>query len=259
MEFFDSHVHYNDDLFDKDREEIISQTFKEGITKIIVAGCDICTTKSAIQLSKDYNFIYATAGLHPQYAEDIDNSINELKLLSRNPKVVAIGEIGLDYHWNSENKEIQKEAFRKQIIMANEENLPIVIHSRDAYLDTLEILKKDVFPVKKGVFHCCQLNIELVKEALKLGFNISFAGPITFKNSKNADEIIKLIPLEKLQIETDAPYLSPEPFRGTRNNSINVKLIAEKIAKVKGLTLDEVAKATYQNTIRLFDKIKNPY
>lgn len=256
MEFFDSHVHYNDEAFDEDRKELIDRTFKEGITKIIVAGCDICTTKSAIKLAEEYEYIYATSGLHPQDAEDIEKSIEELRILSRHPKVVAIGEIGLDYHWNSDNKEIQKETFKRQIIMANEENLPIVIHSRDAYMDTLDVLKKQAMPVKKGVFHCCQLNIELVKEALKLGFNISFAGPITFKNSKNADEIIKIVPIERLQIETDAPYLSPEPFRGTRNNSINVKLVAEKIAKVKNIPLEEVAKITYQNTLRMFEKIK---
>ena len=172
-------------------------------------------------------------------------------LVQQNPKIVAIGEIGLDYYWNKENKEIQKIAFIEQIKLANELNLPIVIHTREAVMDTIEVLKQN--PVKnKGVFHCCPLNRELVKEGLKLGFFISFAGPITFKNSKNADEIIELVPNDRILIETDSPYLSPEPLRGKRNDPRNVKYIAEKVSKVKQMSIEEIAEITYNNACKIF-------
>ncbi|MGN1327304.1 MAG: TatD family hydrolase, partial [Clostridia bacterium] len=166
-------------------------------------------------------------------------------------KIVGIGEIGLDYYWNSENKEMQKYTFIKQIELANKFNLPIIIHTREAVMDTVQILKE--YPVsQKGIFHCCPLNRELVKEALKLGFFISFAGPVTFKNSKNADEIIQMVPEDKMLIETDSPYLAPEPVRGRRNDSQNVKYIAEKIAGVKKVKIEEIAEITYDNAKNIF-------
>ena len=191
-------------------------------------------------------------GISPNDLEDYnDNNLQEIKVLALNKKCVAIGEIGLDYYWEKENKLIQKELFIKQIKLANELNLPIVIHSRDAVQDTVDILKENTVN-KKGIFHCCQLNSYLVEEALKLGFFISFAGPITYKNSKNAREIVNLVPLEKLLIETDSPYLAPDPLRGTRNNSINVKYVAKKIAEFKNITLEEVAHITYKNALKIF-------
>ena len=256
IEFFDSHAHYNDEQFDNDRDELIEKMYKEGITKIIVAGSNVETSKEAIEIAEKYDFIYATAGIHPQDIENIDKDILEIENLSTHKKVVAIGEIGLDYHYTKDKKEEQKYAFIKQIELANKVNLPIVIHCRDAYIDTIDILKNKILPNKRGVFHCCQLNMELIKDALNLGFNISFAGPVTFKNSKNVKECIDLIPLDRLQIETDAPYLSPEPLRGTRNNSINMKLTAQKIADLKQISLEELAKITYENTLRMFEKIK---
>ena len=257
MEFFDNHCHLDDEKFDVDREELIASLKQENKTKVISAGYSLEGTKNAIELSKKYDFIYTTCGISPndipQTKDEVWKVLNEVEeLIQKNEKIVAVGEIGLDYYWNHENKEIQRLAFEKQIEIANKNNLPIVIHTREAVIDTLDILKnKNVN--KKGVFHCCPLNPELVKEALKLGFYISLAGPVTFKNSKNADEIIQMIPLEKLLIETDSPYLSPEPFRGRRNTPINVKLVAEKIAKVKQLPLEEVAKITYENAKRLFN------
>ncbi len=256
IEFFDSHAHYNDEQFDNDRDELIEKMYKDGITKIIVAGSNVETSKEAIKIAEKYDFIYATAGIHPQDIENIDKDILEIENLSTHKKVVAIGEIGLDYHYTKDKKEEQKYAFIKQIELANKVNLPIVIHCRDAYIDTIDILKNKILPNKRGVFHCCQLNMELIKDALSLGFNISFAGPVTFKNSKNVKECIDLIPLDRLQIETDAPYLSPEPLRGTRNNSINMKLTAQKIADLKQISLEELAKITYENTLRMFEKIK---
>ena len=177
---------------------------------------------------------------------EIKQQIEQIEKIAQSTKIVGIGEIGLDYYWNKENKELQKKAFINQIKLADKMDLPIIIHSREAVMDTIQILKENT-PKRKGVFHCCPLNIELVKEGLKLGFYISLAGPITFKNSKNADEIIQMIPLEKMLIETDSPYLAPEPNRGTRNDSRNLKYLVEKIAQVKQREPEEIARITYNN------------
>jgi len=186
----------------------------------------------------------------------VDKQLSEIEKIAQNDKVVAIGEIGLDYHWNKLNKDLQKKVFIKQIELANKLNLPIVIHTREAVMDTLDILKNICPTTKPGVFHCCPLNVELVKEALKLGFYISFAGPVTFKNSKNAEEIVKMVPLDRMLIETDSPYLAPEPVRGSRNDSRNVRYIAEKIAKFKGVDVEVIADSTYKNALDVF-KISN--
>lgn len=254
--FFDSHCHLDDAKFNEDREEIIEEIKKSGVTKLISAGYSLEGSKKAIELANKYDFIYATCGISPndipQTEEELWKTLQEIKeFIQVNFKVVAIGEIGLDYYWNKENKELQQKAFIEQINLANELDLPIVIHTREAVSDTLEILKQNEVK-NKGVFHCCPLNRELVKEALKLGFYISFAGPVTFKNSKNADEIIQMVPNDKMLIETDSPYLSPEPLRGRRNDSSNVKYVAQKIADVKGMQLEEVAEITYENTKRIF-------
>lgn len=254
MKLFDSHAHYDDEKFDLDRDKVIQEIHGSGVERIISAGYSLEGSKKAIELAKKYEFIYATCGISPN---DIDGmKLDDLQeiydLAKENEKIVAIGEIGLDYYWNKENKEEQKNFFIKQIEIANELNLPIVIHTREAIMDTIDILKNKITCNKKGVFHCCPLNIELVKEALKLDFYISFAGPVTYKNSKNADEIISYVPLDKMLIETDSPYLAPEPVRGTRNNSSNLKYIAEKIAKIKGMSVEEIANITYNNTCDIF-------
>lgn len=250
MELFDSHAHYNDEKFDGE-ESIIEEIYKEGVTKLITAGYSLETTKKAIEIAKKYEFVYATAGISPNDIEGVtEQDLREIEQLAKEKKVVAIGEIGLDYYWNKENKEQQKKIFIKQIEIANQLNLPIVIHTREAVQDTLQILKEHK---TRGVFHCCPLNIELIKEGLKLGFYISFAGPVTFKNSKNAEQVIEYVPLEKILIETDSPYLSPEPLRGRRNDSRNVKYIAQKIAQVKNIPVEEVAKITYENAKKVFN------
>lgn len=255
MELFDSHCHLDDEKFDIDREKIINDIFNSDITKLISAGYSLESSKKAIELTKKYPQIYTVCGVSPndipQNLESLKQELEEIEKLAKSEKVLAIGEIGLDYYWNKENKDLQKYAFTKQIELANKLNLPIVIHTREAVMDTLEILKKNLV-IKKGVFHCCPLNKELVKEALKLEFYISFAGVVTFKNSKNADEIISLVPDDKILIETDSPYLSPEPLRGKRNDPRNVRYTAEKIAKVKGYTLEKVAKITYENTCKIY-------
>ncbi len=256
MEFFDSHAHLDDEKFNEDREELILEIKKAGITKFISAGYSLEGSIRAIELSKKYDFIYPTCGISPndipQTEEELWKSLAKIEeLIKENSKIVAVGEIGLDYYWEKENKEMQKLAFIEQIKIANKYDLPIVIHTREAVMDTLEILKEN--PVnKKGMFHCCPLNRELVKEALKLEFYISFAGPITFKNSKNANEIIEMVPNDKMLIETDSPYLSPEPLRGRRNDPRNVKYIAQKIADVKNMTIEEVAKQTYENAEKIY-------
>lgn len=259
MELFDTHAHYNDEKFDNDREQIIKETYESGVTKFIVSGYNVESSKQAIELSNKYDFMYSICGISPndipQSDEKLWISIDEISKMAReniNKKIVAIGEIGLDYYWEKENKELQKKAFIEQIKLANELKLPIVIHSRDASVDTIEILKQNSV-VKKGIFHCCQLNQELVRQALELGFYISFAGPITFKNSKNAPDVVKMVPLDKILIETDSPYLSPEPNRGKRNDSRNVKYIAKKIAEIRCMEIEEVARITYENAIRIFN------
>ena len=266
MELFDSHAHYDDEKFNEDRDEIIEKIYSSGVTKFMCAGYNLESSLNGIKLADKYDYIYTTSGISPN---DVNTTIEETKKnivqLRKNiidykdrqkkenkiDKIVGIGEIGLDYYWNTENKDVQNFAFIEQIKLANELNLPIVIHTREAVMDTLNILKQN--PVnKKGVFHCCPFNRELVKEALKLGFYISIAGTVTFKNAKNAKEIIEMIPLNRLLIETDSPYLAPEPVRGTRNDSRNVKYIAEKIAEFRNMQAEEIAKITYENARTIF-------
>lgn len=256
MNLFDSHCHLDDEKFNTDREQIIQHIFQSGVTKLISAGYSVESSKSALELAKTYPQIYTVSGISPndiaENVENIDKQISEIEAIANHKKVVGIGEIGLDYYWNKENKDLQQYAFTEQIKLANHLNLPIVIHTREAVIDTLEILK--THPVnKKGVFHCCPHNQELVKEALNLGFYISFAGPVTFKNAKNADEIIRMVPDDRMLIETDSPYLSPEPNRGKRNDSSNVIYIAKKIANVKEYSEEKVANITHENTCRIFE------
>lgn len=262
MEFFDSHAHYNDKKFETDRSEVISSVKAEGITRLVSVGYNVDSSEFAQKLSNEYEIIYYSCGISPndipQTEEELWKDLEKIRKIAqkKHEKLVAIGEIGLDYYWNKENAELQKKAFIEQIKLANELDLPIIIHTREAVADTIDILKNRQKALNCGIFHCCPLNRELVKEALKLGYYISFAGPITFKNSKNAEEIIEMVPLDKILIETDSPYLSPEPNRGKRNDSRNVKYMAEKIAEVKGLPLEEIAKITYENANRVY-KLRN--
>ena len=259
MELFDSHAHYNDEKFDEDREELIQKIYESGVTRLINAGYSLESSKYALEIANKYDWMYTISGISPNdipdSSEKLEIELAELENFvisnKENNKIVGLGEIGLDYYWNKDNMELQKEAFIKQINLANKLNLPIIIHTREAVMDTLDILKKNNV-IKKGVFHCCPLNRELVKEALKLDFYISFAGPITFKNSKNANEIIEMVPLDRILIETDSPYLSPEPNRGKRNDSRNVRYTAQKIADVKNMELEKIAKITYENANKIF-------
>ncbi len=252
MEFFDSHSHYNDEKYDVDRKELIESIYNEGITKTVCVGYNVEKSRNALEIAKENHFMFATCGISPNDIEEyVENSLEEIEKIAKNDKIVAIGEIGLDYYWNKDNKDLQKELFIKQIEIANRLNKPIVIHTRDAMIDTIAILKEH--PVnKKGIFHCCPLNQELIKEGLKLGYYISFSGNITFKNAK-AEPCVSLVPLDKILIETDCPYLSPEPNRGKRNDSRNVKYVAAKIAEIKEVSLEDIARITYENANKIFE------
>ena len=257
MEYFDTHAHYDDPMFDEDREEIIKKIRKAGVTKCIDIGCNIETSIKAVELSEKYDFIFATCGIHPSEIssnfQKIDADILQIKQLSlKHKKVVAIGEIGLDFHYeDNPSKELQEYAFIKQIELSNELNLPISIHTRDAIDDTIRILRQNKI-LNSGVLHCCPFNKELVKHGLEQGLYIAFGGTCTFSNSKNAKDIINMVPNDKLLIETDSPYLAPEPLRGKRNDSSNLKYIVEKLAEFKNTETENIEKITYENAKRLF-------
>ena len=255
MEYFDTHIHLDDEKFNEDRAEVIQKMQNAGVTRCINMGCNIETSKKAIELSKKYDFIYSAVGIHPeelpQTEEELWKSIGKIEELAvSNKKTVAIGEIGLDYYWRNDNKELQKEAFIKQIELANKLNMPISIHSREAIDDTIEIIRK--YKLKKLGVHCCPFNPELVKHGLEAGLYIAFGGTCTFKSSKNAPKIVEMVPIDRMLIETDAPYLAPEPVRGTRNDSSNLKYIVQKLAEFKGVEPDVIAKATFENATKLF-------
>ncbi len=256
MEFFDTHSHYNDEAYDEDRKELINEIYKEGITKTVVIGYNIEKSKKAIEIAEENKFMYSAIGIHPsdigKTKQEILSQIEEIKKIASYEKVVAIGEIGLDYHWEKDNIELQKFAFTKQINLANELKLPIVIHSRDAIMDTIKILKGEEIPKYSGILHCCVLNKDLIQTGLNAGLYISFAGPITFKNTKNT-ELINIVPEDRLLIETDCPYLSPEPNRGKRNDSKNIKYTAQKIAEIRGKTIEEIAQITYRNAEKVYN------
>lgn len=260
MKLFDAHCHYNDEKFDIDRDMLINEVHDSGVEGMINAGYSLSGSISAVDLSNKYDFIYATVGISPNdvtedYVSDIEK-IEELLIANLNSgKIVAIGEIGLDYHYDVD-RDMQKDAFIRQIKLANKYDLPIVIHTREATVDTINILKENIVN-NVGMFHCCPLNQELVKEALKLGFYISVCGPITFKNSKNAEVIANMIPLDRILVETDSPYLSPEPLRGRRNDSRNIKYIVEKIANFKKVEPEVVMDSVFENIKRLFKNVKN--
>lgn len=260
MKLFDAHCHYNDEKFDFDRDILIKEVHDSGVVGMINAGYSLSGSVSAVDLSNRYDFIYATVGISPNdvtedYVSDIEKIEKLLVSNLKNGKIVAIGEIGLDYHYDVD-RDMQKDAFIRQIELANKYDLPIVIHTREATVDTINILKEN--PANKvGMFHCCPLNQELVKESLKLGFYISVCGPITFKNSKNSEVISNMIPLDRILVETDSPYLSPEPLRGKRNDSRNIKYIVEKIAMFKMIEPEVLMDSVFGNINRLFKNIKN--
>ncbi|MEI5909611.1 TatD family hydrolase [Bacillus spongiae] len=250
---FDTHVHLNADQFNEDLEEVIQRANEAGVEKMVVVGFDRPTIEKAMELIETYSHIYASIGWHPVDAIDMkDEDLIWIKELTNHPKVVAIGEMGLDYHWDKSPVEIQKEVFRKQIRLAKEVKLPIIIHNREATQDVVEILKEEGASEVGGIMHSFSGSTEIAKQCIEMNFFISLGGPVTFKNAKKPKEIARDIPLDSLLIETDCPYLTPHPYRGKRNEPAYVKLVVEEIAKQKGLTFDEVARTTTENAIKLF-------
>lgn len=260
MEIFDTHAHYDDEKFDNDRDKVLKSLKQENVTRCINVGCDIETSIKTCELAKEYDFLYAIIGIHPSEIEEtMEQNLNQIeeikKLVQANTKVVGIGEIGLDYHWQKDNKEMQKEIFIKQIELANELKLPVSIHTRDAIDDTINIIKNVIKIEHGGVLHCCPFNKELVRHGLDAGLYIAFGGTSTFKNSKNSEEIIKMVPNNRMLIETDSPYLAPEPLRGTRNDSRNLKYVINRIAEVKKMSAEDIADITFNNALDLFASI----
>lgn len=250
---FDTHAHLNADQYKEDLAEVMVRAQEAGVSNIVVVGFDRLTIKRAMELAEAHDFIYACVGWHPVDAIDMTNEdLAWIEELASHPKVVALGEMGLDYYWDKSPQEIQKEVFRKQIQLAKKVKLPIVIHNRDATADIVEILREEGASEVGGIMHCFSGSVEIAKECLEMNFYISLGGPVTFKNAKKPKEVALEIPLARLLIETDCPYLTPHPYRGQRNEPSYVKLVAEQIAEIKGLTFEEIARATSDNAKRIF-------
>jgi TatD DNase family protein len=246
---FDSHAHLNDERFDEDRDELIKSLREKNVDLVVNPGADIETSKSAVELSNKYDFIYAAVGVHPHDVSELDDSAIETlrEMATKNNKVVAIGEIGLDYYYDHSPREDQKEWFKKQILLANELKLPIIIHDRDAHADTFDIIKEYKSDEIGCVLHCYSGSVELAREYISMGCYISIPGTVTFKNSRKVREVAREIPLNKLFIETDSPYMAPEPHRGKRNDPSLVAFVADKIAQEKGISYEEVCEKTKEN------------
>lgn len=245
--YFDTHAHFDDDAFDADRDELMCKMRDAGVELIVNPGCNEETSRKALEYAQKYDIVYAAVGWHPETCGDFtDESLAILRELAASPYVKAIGEIGLDYYWDENPpKEFQKEVFERQMLLAEELGLPVIVHDREAHADCMEVVRRH--PNVKGVFHCYSGSAEMAKELVRLGWYISFTGTITFKNAKKAPEVVAAIPIERIMIETDSPYMSPEPNRGKRNDSSNLVYIARKIAEIKGLTEEEVAEITTRN------------
>lgn len=249
----DTHVHLNAQAFDEDRQEVIERARENGIRRMINVGFNRETIPGSIALAEQYDFIYSTVGWHPVDAKDMtQEDLEWIESLCRHDKVVAIGEIGLDYYWDTSPKDVQARVFREQIRLARKIGMPIVIHNRDAHHDIVQILREEKAAEVGGVMHCYSGSWETAKMCLDMNFYISFGGPVTFKNAKQPKEVLEKVPLDRLLIETDAPYLAPHPYRGKRNESSYVRLVAETAAQIKGISLEELAEITSMNAVSIF-------
>ena len=251
---FESHAHYDDKQFDADRKELLSAVKAAGIGRIINVGSDFAACRQTVDLIQEYDFIYGAVGIHPSEIEDLNQEVYEwLKETASNSKIVAIGEIGLDYYWEKDARmqSRQKECFARQMELAREVSLPVIIHSRDAAEDTLKLMKEIHAEEIPGVIHCFSYSPELAKEYVQMGYYI-----VTFKNARKLKETVRRIPLERILLETDCPYLSPEPNRGKRNSSLNLPYVVREIAALRGITEQEAADASWENALRLFSKVK---
>lgn len=254
MELFDTHAHLDFPRFDKDRDEVIKRAQNKGVKTIVNIGSNMTTSRNSVELSRRYENIYSAIGIHPHDADTFNlNASKKLNKLADNDKVVAIGEIGLDFHYDNSPREKQKQSFRAQLRLAKKLDLPVVIHTRDADKETLNILKDEKAKDIGGIMHCFASDKKMAKEILDLGFYIAFGGLITFKNLRDLREVVKEVPKDRLLIETDSPYLTPEPHRGKRNEPAYVKFVAEKIAEIKGISVEEVAKVTTENAKKAYN------
>ncbi len=252
--YIDTHVHLNADQYEDDVEEVIERARQAGVLKMVVIGFDRKTIKKAMELAERHAFIYAVIGWHPVDAIDCtEEDLAWIESLAAHPKVVGIGETGLDYHWDKSPKDIQQQLFRKQIQLAHKLNLPIIIHNREATADVIRILKEEKAEKTGGIMHCFGGSVETAQVCIDMNFMISLGGPVTFKNAKTPKEVAKEISLEHLLIETDAPYLAPHPYRGKRNEPAYVTLVAEEIAKLKGLPVEKIAEMTTENALNIFN------
>lgn len=249
---FDSHAHYDDAQFDEDRTELLLSMEANGVGTIVNVGSTLSSCTKVVELATEYPNVYAAVGVHPDEVGNLnEDTFAFVKEQCQKEKVVAVGEIGLDYYWDNESHEVQKEWFVRQLDLARELDLPVVIHSREAAADTLEIMKEHAKGLR-GVIHCFSYSVEMAKEYVKMGFYIGVGGVVTFKNGRKLKEVVEEIPLEKVLIETDSPYLAPVPYRGKRNNSSYLSYVAEEIARIKGITVEEVISTTEANAKELF-------
>lgn len=255
--FFDTHAHYDAEAFDQDRDEVLASLPERDVSLAVNPGCDVPSSRKAVELAQTWPFLYAAVGYHPENcAPCTPEDLNVLRELAGEPKVVAIGEIGLDYYWEENPpRERQQQVFRDQLALAEELDLPVIVHDREAHADSLAIVKE--FPEVTGVFHCYSGSPEMAEELLKRGWYLGFDGPITYKNARRAPEVAAMTPLDRMVIETDAPYLSPVPNRGKRNDSRNLPYIVEKLAEWKGVSPEEMADITFENALRLFPKVRD--
>lgn len=252
MPIFDTHAHYDDSRFDGDRDAVLATLPEAGVELVLDPGCDLPSSRAAAALAERYGHVYAAAGIHPENCAGFqDTDLAALRQLLAQPKVAAIGEIGLDYYW-AENppRDFQQMVFRKQLALAEELDLPVIVHDREAHGDSLSIIRE--FPAVTGVFHCFSGSPEMAEELLKRGWYLGFDGPITYKNARRAPEVAAITPLERMVVETDAPYLSPVPVRGRRNDSRYLPHVIAKLAEWKGVTPEEMTRITCENGKRLF-------
>jgi len=249
--YFDTHAHYNDEAFDADRSQVLSEIRDSGVSLVVNAGNDLETSLAAMRLAEKHDFIYAAVGWHPQDADSFDAESPELiRKWLKNPKVRAIGEIGLDYYYDNPVRDVQRRVLYRQMELARELNVPVVIHDREAHADCLEIVRR--FPEVCGEFHCYSGSAEMAKELIDMGWYLGFTGVVTFKNARRVIEVVEICPVDRMLIETDCPYLAPVPVRGKRNDSRYLRHIAEKIAEIKGMAPEEIARITLNNGRRFF-------
>lgn len=254
---FDTHTHYDDEAFNGDRDELLSSLAVHGIEKVINIGATLKSTQTTVNLMEQYPFIYGAVGVHPEgVAEMTEESIEWLRQLCKLEKTVAVGEIGLDYYWDEPDREIQKHWFRRQLQLAKEVKLPVVIHSREAAKDTIDIMKEEHSEEIGGVIHCYSYTKESAKIFLDMGFVFGIGGIVTFKNAKKLKEAVEYIPMDAILLETDCPYLAPVPYRGKRNCSLYLPYVVEEIAAIKGISTEEVERITMENALREFPKLR---